>query len=495
MGTLNFLLPSDASQADNSDLILASMTGGYDNMPAPTRVAVHADRFAVERDIAESGSLLVPWNVQSGGRIICSSGTLMERRAPYSTGIELARGKLNQLRGQAADWRMAGLQIPDSIDAQVRDANRRLGHAVTSPSGTDVDVDARVALASACHTANQLVRVYIDQMLRARHQRQARLETGLGVRLNGVPTPNAAVAIAAASNAAAVPLTWRLIEPSESQYRWDQADAMLEWASKQNLKVSAGPLVDFSKFGLPDWLSTWEGDLPSLSSFMCDYVETVVGRYHRRIRRWQLTAASNTARVLKLSEDDLLWLTARLAEAAWQVDPEIELSVGLAQPWGDYLAREERTYSPFVFADTLVRAGLRMACLDVEWIMGVSPRGSYCRDLLDASRMLDMYALLGIPLQVTMSYPASPGADALADPEMTAKAGHWIGGLTAEVQADWAADFLALAACKPFVRTIYWAHLNDAEAHQFPHSGLLDYAAEPRPALDELQHLRDEHLI
>ena len=70
----------------------------------------------------------------------------------------------------------------------------------------------------------------------------------------------------------------------------------------------------------------------------------------------------------------------------------------------------------------------------------------------------------------------------------------WLGGLNSEAQADWAADFLALAACKPFVRSVCWAHLNDAEAHQFPHGGLLDAAGEPRPALEELRHLRDEHL-
>lgn len=494
MGTMNFLLPHDASQADNSDLDRACVKVGFDNMPTPTRVDVQGDRLVLTREVTESGSLTLPWNVQDCGRIICSTGTIIERSAPYSATVELARGMLTRLRGQAADWRMVGLQIPDSIDEQSREANRLLGQAVTG-ADSDFETKAQAALAIGCRAANQLVRVYIDQMLRARHQRQARLETGLGVRLNGPVPPGASKAVAAACNAAAIPLTWKLIEPSESQYRWDQADAMLDWATKQNLKVSAGPLVDFSSFGLPEWLGVWEGDLPSLSSFMCDYVETVVGRYHRRIRRWQLSAAANISTIFRLSEDDLLWLIARLAEAAWQVDPEIELSIGLAQPWGDYMAREERTYSPFIFADTLVRAGLRMGALDLEWIMGVSPRGSYCRDLLDSSRILDQYAQLGIPLQVTLAYPASAAADGLADPEYATVAGHSTGGLTPDAQADWAADFLALAACKPFVRTIYWSHLIDAEPHQFPNSGLLDAAAEPRPALDELRHLRNEHLL
>ena len=128
----------------------------------------------------------------------------------------------------------------------------------------------------------------------------------------------------------------------------------LAWAAAKNLRITAGPLIDFSHAGLPDWLWLWEGDLPSLSSFMCDYVETAVGRYHKVVRRWHLTAASNVTDVLKLSEDDLLWLTARLAEAAWQIDPELELVIGVSQPWGEYMAGAEHTYSPFVFADTLI---------------------------------------------------------------------------------------------------------------------------------------------
>jgi hypothetical protein len=263
---------------------------------------------------------------------------------------------------------------------------------------------------------------------------------------------------------------------------------------KRNLRVAAGPLLDFSPAGLPDWLWLWEGDLPSLSSFMCDYVETAVARYHRTIRRWHLTSGSNIASLLKLGEDDLLWLTARLAEAAWQIDPELELVIGIAQPWGEYMAREEHTYSPFIFADTLIRAGLKLAALDVECVMGVSPRGSYCRDLLDASRMLDLYAVLGTPLQVTLAYPSAPGKDPLADPGLSASGGHWESGFSPAVQADWAADFGALALCKPFVRSVYWAHLNDAEGHHLPHCGLLDSAARPKPALARLRQLRDEHL-
>ncbi len=494
MGTMSFLLPSAAPATALEDLDRACVAGGYDNMPAPTQVQRQPDRLNLLRDVDESGYLVVPWEVNGLGRLMGSSATLIERPAPYHLSVELARGKLNQLRAQAADWRMVGLQIPDALDDLMREASKKFGRSVTRPPSPQADADALSALEMGYRAAGQLVQLYVDQIFRARHQRQPKLDTGLGYRLNGPVPPGASDAVTAAANGVVLPLTWKSVEPTESQYNWEQADAQLDWATKQGLRVSAGPLIDFSHHGLPDWLWLWEGDLPSLSSFMCDYVETAVGRYRRQIRRWHLTSASNSADLLKLGEDDLLWLTARLAEAAWQVDSTLELVVGIAQPWGEYMARAEHTYSPFIFADTLIRAGLRLSALDVELITGVTPRGSYCRDPLEASRILDLYALLGTPLQVTMGYPSAAGADPLADPELAAAGGHWRGGFTPDVQAEWAAEFAALALCKPFVRSVVWSHVNDAEAHQFPYCGLLDSAGQPKPVLERLQRLRDEHL-
>src|SRR5206468_4851307 len=120
--------------------------------------------------------------------------------------------------------------------------------------------------------------------------------------------------------------------------------------------------------------------------------------------------------------------------------------------WGDYMAGQEHTHSPFEFADTLVRTGLKLQALDIELAMGVWPRGSYCRDLLDASRILDLYALLGVPVQVTLGYPSAAVADTEADPDLLVDAGRWRSGIDPATQADWTATFAELAVCKPYVR-------------------------------------------
>jgi hypothetical protein len=255
-----------------------------------------------------------------------------------------------------------------------------------------------------------------------------------------------------------------------------------------------GPLIDFHGSRLPAWLLKREKSLAGVTSFTCNYVATVVKRYRGRIRTWQLTAGSNIGSPFGLSEDEILWLTLRVAEAARQADPGSELVIGLAQPWGDYLAMAPRTHSPFVFADNLVRSGLNLAALNLEMVMGVWPRGSYCRDLLDASRIMDLYSLLGVPLQITLGYPSHPGTDERACPDFKINAGHWRTGFTPEIQADWAEAFARLALCKPPVKSVVWTHLNDGESHLFPGCGLIDAQGNVKPAVSRLAQLRAAHL-
>ena len=52
--------------------------------------------------------------------MMTSSGTLMERSAPYHIAIELARGKINQLRCQVSEWTLGGLLMPDTLAERFR---------------------------------------------------------------------------------------------------------------------------------------------------------------------------------------------------------------------------------------------------------------------------------------------------------------------------------------------------------------------------------------
>jgi hypothetical protein len=494
MGKLSFLIPSGLPIEATSELERASMAGGQDNMPYATTVVVDPGQLEVSRKVDESGYLMAPWLVEGAGLVMTGTATIIERPQPYHLALELARGKVNQVRGQAADWLQGGLQVPVALNRLIRDATFSFGKAISHLPAAEATQFAQTALAQGYRAADQLVQAYVNQVFQVRRQRQPRLDSLLGIRLGAAPPDDLAEPFLEACNVVAIPFPWSAVEPAEADYRWGPFDALLQWAETNRRAVIGGPLIDFSATRLPDWLWLWEGDLSSLASFMCDFVEVAVKRYQGRITTWQLSAASNWSEVLGLGEDELLWLTVRLAEAARQVDPDIDVIVGVAQPWGEYLTPRERTHTPFAFADTLIRSGLNLAALDLEVVMGVTPRGSYARDLLELSRLLDLYALLGVPLQVTLGYPSSSSSDLAADSEMVAAAGYWRDGFTPDEQADWATAFGSLALCKPYVRGVQWAHLTDAEPHQFPCCGLVDAAGAAKPALQRLRELRKKHL-
>jgi hypothetical protein len=495
MGTLNFLLPPDMPEAACVEMERACISGGQDHMPHATHAAIHDGRLVLTRAIHESGYMLAPWEVPGFGRLMLRSSTVIERPAPYYLSQELARGTINQIRGQAADWLMGGLVMGSDLIDNIRRATLTFSKTLTASKPADLNAMSQQTLIQGCKAAEDLVSAYVNQVFQIRHQRQPRLDALLGCRFSGLPrTSVLEQQLTAAFNAGSALVPWSTLEPKEGDLRWEPLDKIIAWLQSKNLSVLAGPLLDFSGFGLPDWLWAKDLDLTLLCDYQCEFVERVVQRYKGRVQHWQLTAGSNITGVVGRSEDELLWLTLRLIETARQSDAGVELSIGLAQPFGDYLAQRDRAHSPLAFADTLLRTGVKLAGLSLELLMGVDPRGSYCRPTLETSRVLDLYSFLGVPLQVTLGYPSDSRLDPLADRDQSLNTGCWRGGFAPASQADWASSFASLALCKPFVRQVIWSHADDGAPHQFPQTGVVDAQGNAKPVLERLAALRKEHL-
>jgi hypothetical protein len=493
MHTMSFRVPAGLPEPIATDLLRSSVAGGHDRAPTATIAELRDGHLFLAREVNESGPAYIPWEVPRAGRLMTSTTTLMFRDKPYHLVAELARGKINQVRNQYADWMSGGLLLSEDVEFHLGRATRAFSESLMEGDTPDGDHRGDVALAAAFEAAEALILRYQDQVFRLRHQRQLKLDTALGCRLTGSPATGLDGVFRLAFNTACVPLTWRTIEPTESDYKWADADAAIEWALDRKLRVFAGPLIDFSDAGLPDFARRLGNDPVTLKSLMCDYVETAVSRYRGKVSRWLITTGASGA-TGDFSEEDLIRLTAMAADAAWQIDSNLQLAFGISQPWGDYLVGGAYEYSPFVYADTLLRAGLPFCGIDLEWYFGTSPRGSYCRDVLEASRSLDLFGLLGVPVQVSMAYPSSAAPDTHAHPSaVVAGAGQWR-DFSPEIQADWAERFASLATCKSFVSGVIWEHLTDADPHRFPNAGLIDATGAIKPAFDRLRSLREAHL-
>lgn len=487
MGIISFRLPPGLPSSTLELLKSASIAGGFDNVPSPTQVRLNSREIHLRRPVDESGFLVTPWPVDGVGTLMVQTTSLMERHEPYILSVELVRGKLHHVRNQVSRWSDIGLPLPSWITDELHELNRQFARLLAQSASDSLDAPALDLLSQVFRYADRMMR-YGDEVLH--HFRVTELNADVSI---GCSVWNASSLDDPRSlfDHVRMELPWRAIEPTESQYDWSSPDALVRWAEQHSMPLSAGPLVNFSKIGIPDWLWIWQGDLANLAHFMCDYVETVVSRYRAQVKRWLICSGCNVGGALGFGEDELLWLTTRLVEAVQQLAPEAELVVGVTQPWGDYMALDEHTYSPTVFLDTLLRTNLKVSGMELEVVLGVSPAGSYWRDLLDTSRMLDHFADLGTPVEVTLGIPADDRFDNQSDPDARVGLGHWSKGYSPEVQAERGIALMQTAAAKPFVSHVVWTQLSDAVPHRHPHCGLFDAAGSPRPIVNALRDFRE----
>lgn len=494
MGMMTFLLPNPlpgAAAAALTEACVAS-TGYHDQTPAPTTARVADGRLTLTRPQNESGYLLVPWAVEPFGTLVVSTSTLRERDEPYRLLVELARGKLNQVRSQVAEWQAVGLRTAPEFDRAVLDAGRQFARALMAPAAAESDALAARVLEQAHALADRLVRDYTAQAFATR-EREGIIDTRLSARTGRVP--KRAVDYRTAFTAAAICPRWQDVEPHETRYDWTEVDAAVAAAQAAGLPITFGPVIDLAPGMIPAWAAGWSADLPTLAACMCDYLETAINRYRNEVRRWVVCAGFNPADALGLRDDDRLRLAFRLFEAAAQVDSSLELILSVAQPWGEYLASPDQTLAPITFPDDLVRAGVRLAAVELEIRPGVRPRGSLPRDLLDTARLLDTFGMLGLPLELVLGLPSSDAPDrAAADHGQALWKPQWAARPSPEGQAEWGASFAALGLCWPQVHAVTWDHWADDEPHLTPNGGLIDAAGRPKPLLARLRALRTAHL-
>ena len=391
------------------------------------------------------------------------------------------------------EWVGGGLILSDAVQKQIQEATHAFGKAASATIG-DHNLTRQV-LSLGHRAAQRMVQSYIDQVFQVRHLRQPRLDTQWGCHVTSVPSSDAETKLLKdAFTSVVLPISWSEVQPAEGEWNWEELDRRVAWAT-ENFTVVGGPLIDFSGGDIPDWLWCRELGMHDLSDRINTFVDAVVKRYQEKIRSWRLTSASNWSGVLATNDEELIWLTIRIVEVVRKIDPQLAVAVGMCQPWGEYLATQEHTVTPFGFADTLLRTGCRVDALELEMVMGISPRGSYCRDTLDVSRLLDLFVLLGVPLHVTLGYPSAQAPrDENGNGDLSPRGGFWGTGYTPDDQADWAHTYGRLVLCKPYVQGVTWAHWDDRAHHQFPYCGLIDSQGLVKPALEPLRQLRAEHL-
>ena len=119
MGVIQFLIHPEELLEGWPEVYRAYISG-MDGSVFPTRIEVDDNTVICRRQMSDSGKFHVAWPVPGYGKPVLSTTSLREQEEPYLLPIELARGKISQVREQLSAWQMAGMSIPDNFITPIR---------------------------------------------------------------------------------------------------------------------------------------------------------------------------------------------------------------------------------------------------------------------------------------------------------------------------------------------------------------------------------------
>ncbi len=524
---------------------------GPDQTVIPGDIAFEDGQIVCQKRTTDSAGLGVQFPVDAlegggeGGVLTLQTCLLPPRKAAYLLSLELARQRVMSVINKLEEWALFDLASDDPVmvafeaarkaftDAVIHKAPPHPGSNGTGPAfDAETDRRARRALSLAVDAGEKLALRHAAVMSSKRgtgelqrlaltirppvhaltaHETidsRAALVGSPGVLLPGVPrvgvtawpagfTPEQCKAAAESADFITMPMRWVDMEPTEGRYSFQPTDRWIEWAVRTaKLPVVGGPLVDFRRGSLPEWLYIWEHDYDTLRELVGEYVKNIVTRYRKTVGTWTVVSGVNASATIALTPEQAMDLTRLCILVVRKLQPSAVIQVEIDQPWGEFLgdalprkgaeAGVGRPIPPLAFAELVLQPGLNADVIGVRVHMGRSTPGGSTRDLLALSEVLDRYAHCERPIAVTaVSAPAEPVAPG-SDGE---DGGSWRGRWSPELQGKWAAGALAVAASKPYVTSVCWAALSD-DARSGAKEGLVGPSGQGRPALAELAKVR-----
>lgn len=479
----------DASAEDRLRLDLLHLVSA-DHHRWPVEVRWREGGLTARTHACASGALYLPWEMSDGTEVVLHTTSLMAREEPYRLLVELARGQLNQARNQLADLEQSTGSAPADAAARLKEACRLLHRAISTNDIAESDGLAEQSLEASFHTGEALAITWGRMLapppapLDALGRLGCVVDPAVGAVGAVVPPdgPDAIEPLREVFDGVSIPIRWNLLEPTQGRADWTRIDDLVARCEAAGLARCVGPIVDFRTGGLPEWILRWRHDVKMLATFLADMVESTIHRYLGKAAAWEVASAVNLAGELGLSDDQRMWLAARAVEAARAVDPEGAMVVGVSQPWGDYIGRSNGCgLSPLEFVDCLTRCEVEVHAIHLEVAMGYPQVGSFCRGLAEFQELLEQFRRVGTPLWVTLACPSSPAVGGV---------GAWGAGMSPDVQARFAEEFVAVALAQPGVTRVVWGQHADGEQALWPAAGLLDESNRPKPAHVRLAELR-----
>ncbi len=475
MADLKFKLP--ASPGAPAPLLDSAYLTGIEGIPWQSRCRLSGDQFSIGREIDESGKLNLLWPTESLGDVCLSTTSLRLVETPYLLDVELARGTVNRLRTQASEWQRIGLRLPEDYFPAAELTLEQFLKSVTCRDREQQSELAKLAIDGCMQASVKLCDTYSAQALEARKQSEGRLSTLSGIELANRSLSTVYGNIDSAFNLVSVPVDLGAVENDAGKQDFTHFDSHIEWAGKQAKKLCVGPLVNFATGKLPRWMVLLDEGFESIMKSASKHAEACVQRYRGKAHIWNCAAGLNMPSELGWTDEETLRMAVAVIETVRRADNRSPVLLTIDQPWSEYLRKDNSGISPLHFADALIRADLGLSGLSLDLRFGNGPGESYPRDLLEISRLIDRWAMLGLPLMVQLGskVPATEANDTTGDQTLAPE------------------SIFNLLLSKPCVHAVIWTSLIDSPT-EATKNGLWDEKGHPKPLIRKIATTRAKYL-
>lgn len=483
---LRFAVYDDQGPAAQWPLVDAHLLGP-DDLPVRGEITFSNGVIHCRKRGSQAVGLCLQYDAGPMGKLMLQTCLLPDRDEPYILSVELARHRIKMFIAKSEEWQMFDLSADHPAMRQWEEARRLLTEAWTSEDPLAADRNARKALVYAIEASERLAMAHAEILLHRRYGQRPASSVTLGVRIwPGRDAQPLRDLVARDFDLAVIPLNWRELEVREGVYNWEPVDRWIDVMAKQRKPIVAGPLLDFSKGALPDWMYVWQHDYDTTRDMAYDYIEKVVERYHGAVGMWNIASGLNTNENFSFTADQMLDLTRMAVLRVRQSRKGARVMVELAQPFGEHVAFNRDSLHPLAFVDRLVQEGVRLDAVGVQLLFGHHAHGMATRDFMQISNLLDRFFLLEIPVLISaMGVPSEP---------VDSSGGWWLEPWSPEQQARWISRAFAVCMSKPYVESVFWADLFDHSHARLRSAGLISEAGKPKPALQRLisvrRHLR-----
>ena len=274
--------------------------------------------------------------------------------------------------------------------------------------------------------------------------------------------------------------------PTETTRNYDRTDNETNWLLSNGMRVKPCPPFYMASGVTPAWLKS--RPYSEVKRIAHDLVKEVAARYRGKTRFCEImNEAHDYSNSLRLTPDEMTDLAGVTSKAAREGDPTVKRIINSCHLWGEYAAEptKEGKYrrSPYAYLRDCIRSGVRFEIVGLQMYYP-----DY--DLFEIDRLLDKFAKLGKPIQITeMGCSSAPGIDPNAQRKKASA--EWRGPWTEDIQADWVESVYTICYSKPYVEGVSWWDLADAVSF-WPYGGLLCGDCSPKPAYQRLRELQTQ---